>query len=218
MSENSANAESNSPLSIKRLTSAFAAMLGRKTSKVTATETAPAEVQVNTRSITEALLFVGRPDNEPLSAEAMASTMRDITPEEVVEAVAELNAEYAADGTAMTITESAAGYKMVLREEMERVRDRFVGKVQQATLTPAAMEVLSVIAYRQPVDLKTIDTLRKQKCQSLVALLVRRGLVNVERSAANPRQVRYVTSPRFLQVFGLTSIDQLPQAAEFEAA
>jgi segregation and condensation protein B len=218
MSENSANAESESPLSIKRLTSAFAAMLGRKPSKVAATETAPAEVQVNTRSITEALLFVGRADNEPLSAEAMASTMRDITPEEVVQAVSELNAEYAADGSAMTIVESAAGYRMVLREEMERVRDRFVGKVQQATLTPAAMEVLSVIAYRQPIDLKTIDTLRKQKCQSLVALLVRRGLVIVERSAANPRQVRYVTSPRFLQVFGLTSIDQLPQAAEFEAA
>lgn len=218
MTEQNSNTESDSPLSIKRLTSAFAAMLGRKSNQRADGEAPSAEVKVTTRSITEALLFVGRPDNEPLSAEVMASTMRDITADEVAQAIAELNTEYQADGSAMTIVGSAAGYRMVLREEMERVRDRFVGKVQQATLTPAAMEVLSVIAYRQPIDQKTIDALRKQKSQSHVALLVRRGLVNVERSAAGPRQVRYVTSPRFLQIFGLASIEQLPQAAEFDAA
>lgn len=205
-----------SPLSIKRLTNAFAAMLGRKSNA--AEQTAPREASIDTRSITEALLFVGRPDNKPLSAEAIAATMRDITPDEVAAAVEELNAEYVEDGSAMTIVESAAGYRLTLREDLSRVRDKFYGKVQQATLTPAAMEVLSIIAYRQPVDLKTIDAMRAQKSQSLASSLVRRGLVEIRRSEGPPRKVEYATTGRFLQVFGLSSIDQLPQAAEFEAA
>lgn len=205
-----------SPLSIKRLTNAFAAMLGRKSTA--AEEAAPRESAVDTRSITEALLFVGRPDNQPLSAESIAATMRDITPDEVAAAVEQLNAEYAEDDSAMTIVESAAGYRLTLREDLSRVRDKFYGKVQQATLTPAAMEVLSIIAYRQPVDLKTIDAMRAQKSQSLASSLVRRGLVEIRRPEKGPRKVQYATTGRFLQVFGLSSIEQLPQSAEFEAA
>lgn len=205
-----------SPLSIKRLTNAFAAMLGRKSTA--AEEAAPREAAIDTRSITEALLFVGRPDNQPLSAESIAATMRDITPDEVSAAVEQLNAEYAEDDSAMTIVESAAGYRLTLREDLSRVRDKFYGKVQQATLTPAAMEVLSIIAYRQPVDLKTIDAMRAQKSQSLASSLVRRGLVEIRRPEKSPRKVEYATTGRFLQVFGLSSIEQLPQSAEFEAA
>lgn len=211
----------DAPLSIRRLTSAFAAMLGRKPGATGATEDSPAtprETQVNTRTITEALLFVGRPDNQPLSAEAIAATMRDITVEEVQQAVTELVAEYEAEGSAMSIATSAAGYRMVLRDDLGRVRDKFYGKVQQATLTPAAMEVLSVIAYRQPVTLATVDDLRRQKCQALVSSLVRRGLVRLERPADNPKQPLYCTTERFLQVFGLTDLSQLPQTREFEAA
>lgn len=208
-----------SPLSLQRLTNAFAAMLGRKAPPTTPRSDAPPrEVTTNTRTITEALLFVGRPDNQPLSADAIAATMRDITPAEVEQAIDELNAEYAADESAMVIARSSAGFRMVLRSDLDRVRDKFYGKVQQATLTPAAMEVLAVIAYRQPVELKTIDELRGQKSQSLASSLVRRGLVRLERPADNPKQPRYVTTDRFLQVFQLANIDQLPQAEEFDAA
>lgn len=207
-----------SPLSLRRLTDAFATMLGRKPPSEDRSDAPPRDAAVDARSITEAMLFVGRPDNQPLSAEALAATMRDITPDEVREAVEQLNVEYRVDDSAMTIVETAAGYRMVLREDLERVRDKFYGKVQQTTLTPAAMEVLSVIAYRQPVTVNTIDQLRGQKSQSLVGSLVRRGLVRLERPEEDPRRPHYWTSERFLQVFQLTSIDQLPQAAEFEVA
>lgn len=190
-------------------------MLGRKRA---AGSSAPQAAAIHTRSITEALLFVGRPDSKPLSAEAIAATMRDITPEEVDEAVAELQAEYEEDGSAMTILASAAGYRLVLRSDLERVRDKFYGKMKQATLTPAALEVLSIIAYRQPVDQQAIDKLRGQKSQSLASSLVRRNLVRIERPPGEPRSGLYVTTDRFLQVFGLTTVDQLPQATEFEAA
>ena len=215
--ETTPNAD-ESPLSIKRLTNAFAAMLGRKPAGGAKAEAPPRETPPTTKTITEALLFVGRPDNQPLSAEAMAATMRDITPEEVEAAVAELNDEYLADGSAMTIQASAAGYKMVLRDDLTRVRDKFHGKLKQATLTPPAMEVLSVVAYRQPIDLAAINELRGQNSQSLANSLVRRGLLRIERPDDNPKRPHYRTTDRFLQVFGMTDINQMPQAAEFEVA
>ena len=207
------------PLSLRRLTNAFAAMLGRK-SKTADDDHAAAsrEAPINTRTITEALLFVGRADNRPLSAEELAATMRDVTTDEVEAAVAELNAEYVADESALVISKSAAGYRMVMREDLSHTRDKFYGKAQQATLTPATLEVLSIIAYRQPIALKTIDELRGQKSQALASSLVRRSLVRLERPADTPRQPHYVTTDRFLQVFHIGSVDQLPQAEEFDAA
>lgn len=204
-----------SPLSLKRLTSAFAAMLGRTAAPAAADRAGPKEPVVDTRSITEALLFVGRPDNRPLSAEAIAETMRGVTADEVHAAVAELNASYQAEQSALTIEPSAAGYRLVLREELHRVRQRFHGKVQQTTLSPVAMEVLAVVAYRQPIAMAEIDALRGQKSQSLVSGLVRRGLVRLERPDQSPERPHYVTTERFLRVFHLRSLDQLPQAEEF---
>lgn len=207
-----------SPLSLRRLTDAFAVMMGKKP-KENGDPAAPAarrEVAIDTVSITEALLFVGQPDNAPLSAERLASTMRDVTPAEVAAAVGQLNARYDADGAPYTIAESAGGYRMVLREEFRRVREKFHGKVRQARLSPAAMEVLAVVAYRQGVTLADIDGLRREKSQSLVNQLVRRGLLRLERSPQAPKQGVYVTTERFLRLFGLTSLDQLPRAEEFD--
>ncbi|MGI9456072.1 MAG: SMC-Scp complex subunit ScpB [Aeoliella sp.] len=209
----------NSPLSLKRLANAFAAMLGHKPSDAEiASAESPREVETSTRSITEALLFVGRADNQPLSAEELAATMRDVSPAEVATTVTQLNAEYADEGSPYTITESAAGFRMVLREEFKRVRDKFYGKVRQSKISPAAMEVLSVVAYRQPATAREIDELRGGKSHALVSGLVRRGLLRLERPADDPKQPHYVTTDRFLRVFKLTSINQLPQAEEFESA
>ena len=216
------NSSGDSPLSLRRLTNALASMLGRQPNLAEPEPDEPKSdrprgVEIGTRSITESLLFVGDPDNRPLSAESLAATMRDVSPQEVATAIDELNAEYDADGTPYTIAESAAGYRLVLRTEFERVRDNFYGKVRQAKISPAAMEVLSVVAYRQPINARTIDELRGSKNLSLLSGLVRRGLVRLERSADTPKQPHYVTTDRFLRIFHLTSIDQLPRTEEFES-
>ncbi len=214
-----------SPLSLRRLTSALASMLGHKSlghkpaGKRGDDETGSEgtrEVETGTRSITEALLFVGNPENEPLSASDVAATMRDVSAEEVAHAVAELNADYEELGAPYTIAESAAGFRMILREEFGAVRDKFHGKVRQGKLSPAAMEVLSVVAYRQPARIDAIDALRGGKSQSLVSGLVRRGLLRLERPSDDPKLPHYVTTDQFLRLFRLTSIDQLPQAEEFD--
>ncbi len=206
------------PLSLRRLTDAFAVMLGRKP-KLAADASeggSPRGVVTDARSITEALLFVGQPDNAPLSAERLAATMRDVTPDEVHQAVAELNARYASQGRPYAITPSAAGYRMVLRDEFSRVKQKFQGNVRQARLSPAVLEVLALVAYRQPISLADIDAARREKCQSLVNQLVRRGLILLERPADRSQPNTYSTTGRFLHVFGLASLDQLPRIEEFD--
>lgn len=212
--------DKESPLSIKRLTNAFAAMLGRKPShgQQDSEAAAPRETPTNTRTITEALLFVGQSNSQPLSAETIAGTMRDITPAEVDEAVAELNSQYETEESALEIVASAAGYRLAIRQQLVRVRDNFYGTARQATLSPAAMEVLSIVAYRQPVRAATIDELRGQKSHSLLSGLVRRGLVRLERDPQQVTKPCYVTTNRFLQVFKLGDVDDLPRTEEFAVA
>jgi segregation and condensation protein B len=174
------------------------------------------EVTPDPRSITEAVLFVGQSDNSPLSAQKIASFMRDVSPEEVDQAVAELNERYAANGNPYVIVSSAAGYRMTLRDEFARVREKFQGNVRQAKLSPAALEVLSLVAYRQGITLAEIDLARREKSLPLVNQLVRRGLVVLDRPADRSQSGTYHTTARFLQVFGITSLDQLPRLQEFD--
>ena len=86
--------------------------------------------------------------------------MRGVSPAEVDAAVAELNALYDADATPYRIDHSHGGYRLVLRDEFERMRDKFYGRVREAKLSPAAIEVLSIVAYNQPVTAAQIDELR----------------------------------------------------------
>ena len=210
---------SEAPLSLRRLTDAFAVMLGRKPKLAADIDDgviATRGVVTDSRSITEALLFVGQVDNSPLSAERIAATMRDVTPEEVARAVADLNARYEADGHPYVIISSAAGYRMTLREEFSRIKEKFQGNMRQARLSPHALEVLALIAYRQPISLAEIDQARREKSLSLVNQLVRRGLVVLERPADRGNSSTYATTGRFLHVFGLKSLEQLPRIEEFD--
>lgn len=83
------------------------------------------------------------------------------------------------------------------------------------------MEVLSIVAYEQPITLARVDKLRGARSSPLLASLVRRGLVRLDRpgesehaEAATKGEVYYQTTDRFLRVFGLENVDQLPRAAE----
>ncbi|MCA9239003.1 MAG: SMC-Scp complex subunit ScpB [Planctomycetales bacterium] len=205
------------PLSLKRLTAAFAQMLGgsrEQPPQATGPKQDPCEI--GPRSIVEAILFVGAEDGRARTREELAAVMRDVTAEEVDQAVDELNSLYERDGAAYEILRSASGYRLTLRDSLLRVRDRFYGKVKQARLSPAALEVLSLVAYRQPMTGAAIDNLRGARSGPLLSQLVRRGLLRQERADSGDQAARYLTTPRFLQAFRLSSLDQLPRAAELD--
>ena len=167
------------------------------------------------KTILEAMLFVGDRENQPLTAERAAENMRNVLPEEVDAAVLELNQQYDQHGCPYHIVGDHNGYRMALRLEFEAIRKKFYGKVRETTLSQQAIDTLAVVAYRQPISAEEIQKLRKENCISTLSLLVRRGLLSVERETKSKRKVTvYRTTERFLQLFHLDSLDELPFCEE----
>jgi segregation and condensation protein B len=234
MSQDPSSSESpkESPLSLSRLREAFAAMLGGDTprsgqsqaSREQPTENlAPrssllAPCEINPRSVIESLLFVGRPENGSYSPRELAAAMRGVSPAEIDAAVVELNAVYDADGTPYVIEGTVVGYRLVLRPEFERMRDKFYGTVREAKLSPAALEVLAIIAYNQPVTAERINELRNAPNGAAIATLVRRKLVSMDRHSEVGTKPAYATTDRFLKLFDLESVEALPRSEELAAA
>lgn len=189
---------------------------GPESSALSETE-APSEVPVTPKSILEALLFVGHPQNRPLSPHQAAEIMRGVQPEEVAALVAELNAQYEASGRAYRIVFEDGGYRMKLLPELESLREGFFGKVRQVRLSQQALEVLAIVAYRQPITVKEVNRLRGKPSGGILAQLVRRDLLTVTNPPAEggARQAaQYRTTQRFLDLFGLQSLEDLPQLGD----
>ncbi len=109
-----------------------------------------------------------------------------------------------------------AGYRLELRPEYQGVRDRLVGRVREARLSPAAVEVLALVAYNDSPTGDEISRIRGRASGAILSQLVRRQLIKIERSTDKPRQIRYTTTPRFLELFGLESITDLPRSQEID--
>jgi segregation and condensation protein B len=223
------DAEVKTPLSLSRLREAFAAMLNPQGagSKEQGDSLAPCPMprapcpdpcEINPRTIVEAMLFVGRPDRQAFSAREMAATMRGVSPAEIDAAVAELNALYDDDGAAYQIAGSPAGYQLVLREKFDRMRDKFHGRVRETKLSPATLEVLSIVAYQQPITAETINAQRGAPSGGVLQTLVRRELVRLERPANQGQCPVFSTTDRFLRLFGLENIAALPRSEDLGKA
>jgi segregation and condensation protein B len=172
--------------------------------------------EITPRSILEAMLFVGSPHNEPLASKQVAALMRGVRPAEVDALVRELNQTYQHRNCPYTITSAKGGYRLTLRPQYARLRDKFHGKVRQARLSQAAIEVLAAVAYHEPVTSEEVTRLRGTTSGHVLAQLVRRQLLRIERQAGEGRRIRYATTPRFLELFGLDSLADLPRSGDLE--
>jgi segregation and condensation protein B len=172
--------------------------------------------ELSPKSILEAMLFVGHPQNEPITARQVASLMRGVVPEEIDELVRELNERYDAERTPYHIASVGPGYRLELRGELAGLREQFYGKVREARLSQAAIDTLAVVAYHQPVATKEIDMLRGKPSAGILSQLVRRQLVRIERTPERPKEALYRTTSRFLDLFGLDSLEDLPRSQDLE--
>jgi segregation and condensation protein B len=168
------------------------------------------------RSIVEAMLFVGHPGNDPLTAEQIAQLMRGVPVREVEDLVRDLNQSYAEHGHAYQIVSVGSGYRLELRDEFAPLRNVFSGRVRETRLSQAAVDVLAIVAYQQGLTRAQIEQLRGRPCGAILAQLVRRRLLRLDRPAKKPRTPRYSTSERFLELFGLRSLDELPLSQDLD--
>ncbi len=180
------------------------------------TPTDESNCELGPRSIIEALLFVGTPENQPLSSTQLAGLMRGVSVVEVDELIAELNEGYRAAHCPYRIESVGDGYRMTLAEAWQPMREALFGRVRPARLSPAAVDVLSIVAYNQPTTAEQVETLRGTPSGAILGQLVRRQFLRIERQPEKPRVAFYRTTDRFLSLLGLESLADLPKGLELE--
>ncbi len=127
--------------------------------------------------------------------------------------VRNLQALYDQDQTAFQIDELAGGFQLFTRPQFHRWLVRLRRAGQDLRLSGPARETLAIIAYRQPIMRADIEAIRGVQCGDILRLLMDRGLVRIAgRHESLGRPVLYSTARKFLQVFGLKSLKDLPQA------
>jgi segregation and condensation protein B len=161
--------------------------------------------------LVEALLFVGGP---PLTAVRAAEVVRGLTTETLEDAIVALNRDYRDQNRPYRIGMRDQGYELVLRPRYRGVLERLhSGAARESRLSPLALDALALVAYRQPVTRQEVESLRGGESAGLLRQLVRLGLVDVRRGE---EEVVYSTTARFLSLFGLRSLDDLPRTQELQ--
>ncbi|HBV89117.1 SMC-Scp complex subunit ScpB [Desulfosporosinus sp.] len=154
----------------------------------------------------EALLFVAK---DPLTPELLVELL-ELDLAKIEELLYELRNRYAIDSCGLTLLEINGGYKLGTKPEVARYIETLYKQPAQA-LSNAALEVLSIIAYKQPVTRGEVDFIRGVQSDRALATLVEKGLVKeVGRKEGPGRPILYATTEQFLLHFGLRSLDDMP--------
>ncbi len=174
-------------------------------------------VELSPRTILEAMLFVGDRGNKPLTPEKASEKMRNVEPEEIDRLISDLNRDYELRRCPYLIRRDGDGYRMVLHDDFDVVRARFYGKIRETRLSQQAIDVLAVVAYRQPVSAEDVQKTRRQPSSSLLNQLVKRGLLETVEGKTGKKIVPlYRTTGRFLKLFQLETIEDLPVSDDFD--
>ncbi len=165
------------------------------------------------RRILEALVLSAP---EPLPAGRLASALPGATPALVQELVGELNAEYESQERGFEIHHVAGGYQLRTRPDLAEYV-RALQPKRAVRLSRASLETLAVIAYRQPVTRAELEHVRGVDAGAVIRTLLERDLVRIAGHREIPgRPMLYATTRRFLEVFGLASLEDLPTLRELD--
>ncbi len=163
-------------------------------------------------ALIEAALFA---TDEPLNLRRLANLAGLRDPAEARQLVRKLQAFYDQDGTAFHVEELAGGFQLLTRPEFQPWLVRVRRTSNELRLSAAARETLAIVAYRQPIMRADVEAIRGVQCGEILRLLMEKGLVRIAgRHDSLGRPVLYGTTRKFLQVFGLRSLKDLPDAEQ----
>ena len=133
----------------------------------------------------------------------------------VKQAIDHLNTEYAQSSRSFRIERLAGGWQLLTLSKFGPLLTRVHGAKLQGRLTPAALDTLAIIAYRQPTLRSELEAVRGVACGDVLRGLMERRLVRITgRAEELGRPMLYGTTSEFLRVFGISRIEDLPQARE----
>lgn len=161
--------------------------------------------------VIEALLFLS-PD--PVGADALAEAT-GAQLHQVVTALERLREQFEFDRRGLVVREVAGGYLLATHPDAEPAARRLLAKPRTPPLTAAQAETLAIVAYLQPVSRPEIARIRGVSAESAVATLLERGMIE-ESGRSQFGAILYRTTELFLLLFGLNSLDELPDSSEFD--
>jgi segregation and condensation protein B len=159
----------------------------------------------------EALLFLS---SDPLSPRELADAAQ-ASEEEIAAALAQLGEECAPGHRGLRLRELAGGYTFTTDPSTEEAARRLFSRPRAFTLTPAQAETLAIVAYLQPISRPEITRIRGVSADSAATTLLERGLIE-ESGRSQFGAVLYRTGTLFLKLFGLRSLDDLPDVAQWD--
>jgi len=144
---------------------------------------------ISPESIVESMLFVGAPRDVKLNSRKIAAVLRDVSPKEVTKV-----------------------FEMVLDPKLIDFQQEFFGRNREVRLSQAAIEVMAVVAYNQPITREQVEVLRAKPSGAVLKQLIKRQLLEETRDEKNPKVKYYCTADRFLDLFELEELADLPQS------
>lgn len=165
------------------------------------------------KALVEGLLFAA---DEPLTVAKLKDVL-GVEPARVREAIEALTAEYDGQERAFGVQAIAGGYVLSTRPAFHPWVSRLQKARDEGRLSPAALETLAIIAYRQPVNRVNLEAIRGVQSGALIRALMDKDLVRVVGKEDLPgHPVLYGTTPRFLEILGLNTISDLPRPEELK--
>jgi segregation and condensation protein B len=160
------------------------------------------------RSIEAILMVVDEPVTEITLAQVLERTV-----DEIDNALSNLATSY--EGRGFTLKKIAGGWRFYSHPDLSAVVEKFVLDGQQSRLTQAALETLSVVAYRQPVSRARVSAIRGVNVEAVMKTLITRGLVEESGLEHETGAILYITTSYFLERLGLSSLEDLPALAPY---
>lgn len=163
----------------------------------------------------ESILFAA---DKPVSVNRLLEVFSDLNPkkEDIEESLSHLKARYESDEFGFELRQAQGGFQFITKPKNADWVRKFL-ETKPFRLGRSSLEVLSIIAYRQPLTRAEIDAVRGIDSSHLLRTLMERGLVKMAGKAEVPgRPVQYATTPKFLEVLGLEDLAHLPPLSELQ--
>jgi segregation and condensation protein B len=171
----------------------------------------PADVTIE--SVIEAVLFAS---GEPVTIGRLAK-IAETSAKQVRQSIDNLNEKYQAGKNAFRIEQIAGGFQILTLSQYDYWLKKLVRERGDSKLSPAALETLAIIAYKQPIIRADVEAIRGVQAGEMIRSLMYKGFVKiVGRAEVLGRPMQYGTTKRFLEIFGLNSLKDLPKVEELK--
>jgi segregation and condensation protein B len=166
----------------------------------------------------EALIFCSPTPTKVADIKACLTEMfnADVPEEDIVNAIKRLEEKYESEDYSFQVYKSGGGYQFLTKPAYQASIGIMLKQQSKKRLSTAAMETLSIIAYKQPVSKTDVENIRGVNCDYAVQKLLDKGLIEIRGKAETVgRPLLYGTSPKFMEYFGINDVTELPTPKDF---